>query len=154
MISMDKKPKIEFSKWIKWNDRNKFHLKDYPGVYMMSITDKNLEDTKVDFKDVVYIGMTNSKQGLSGRWNQFNNSINGKDYTGHSGGNTILDKLGPYNEWKLKLFVCAKALKFNVDKKSRTPEDLIKMGWISYFEYETMAQFNDKMGTEPKFNTK
>lgn len=151
---MDKKPKIEFSKWMKWDNRNKFDLKKYPGVYMIAITDKNLENSEVDFKDVVYIGMTNSKMGLYGRWNQFNNSINGKEYRGHSGGNTILDDLGRYENWSSKLFVCAKALECNVDKKSRKPEDLIKMGWISYCEYETMAQFKEKMGFEPKYNKK
>lgn len=87
---MNKKPSLEFSKWMEWKDRN---LIKYPGIYMLAITNKNLENKEVDFEDVVYIGMSNSAKGLGGRWNQLERSINGKDPEAHSGGKTIYKEL-------------------------------------------------------------
>ncbi len=154
------KPSLKFSKWIKWENRKEFPENKLPGVYMLAITSKNLENKNVDFEDVVYVGMTNSQKDLYGRWEQFNNSINGKKFKGnsgggHSGGNTIFKKLGRYNKWEEKLFVCAQALKCEVSKNSRKPDDLITMGWIAYLEYEALAKFKEKMrNKEPKYNTK
>ena len=83
-------PCLQFSKWYKWENKKKYYLKKYPGVYIISITDKNnLENTQPNWKDVDYIGMTNSQNGLAGRWQQFSSSIKGN--SGHSGGNKVFD---------------------------------------------------------------
>ena len=119
---------------------------------MMSITSKNLEDTIVKYEDVVYIGMTNSQGGLISRWNQFHNSINGKN--GHSGGITVFKRLGHYKKWNKRLFVCYMPVRCNVFKDSRTPSDLKKMGRIAYLEYEALAQYKIKLRKEPEFNKK
>ncbi len=156
LIVMRKKPPLKFSKWMKWEDRKNFQLRKCPGVYMIAITNKNLEDKKVDCEDVVYIGMTISQTGLKGRWEQFNNSINGKSQ--HSGGDFIFKKLGHYKKWGEKLFVCTQAFECNTFKNSenpRKPDDLRTMGWIAYLEYEAMAKFKEKMkNKEPKYNRK
>ncbi|MCQ1537137.1 hypothetical protein FTO70_15935 [Methanosarcina sp. KYL-1] len=141
---------IDFSKWILWEERGDFELKHYPGIYMISITDKNLHGLKVDYKDVVYIGMTNSRKGLCGRWKQLDNTIKGKE--GHNGGRTIRSKLGPYDDWNKKLFVCAKAVACEVKRNKRTPEDLRIMGKIACLEYEALAEFKEITGTEPEYN--
>ena len=149
---MNDKPELKFSKWYKWEDRKTFPENDYPGVYMLAITDEDLSGKTPMFKDVSYIGMTNSYYGLYGRWGQFNRSINGG--SGHSGGNTVYADLGNYKEWKKKRFVCGVMVKCDVQKSSRTPEDLIKMGWVAYMEMEAISLFKKKMGCEPKYNKK
>lgn len=146
------KPELKFSNWYKWEDRNSFPDKTCPGVYMISITDKNLEGKEPAFEDVVYVGMTNSQGGLQSRWNQFNNSINGK--SGHSGGNTINTSLGNYSLWTKKLFVCAMSVECTTLKNNRTCEDLIKMGWVAFLEYEALSKFKEHEGKEPVYNTK
>lgn len=145
------KPKLEFSKWIKWENRNRFPNKQWPGVYMLAIANKNLEDKKPSFKDVVYIGMTNSHGGLISRWNQFDNSIHNKP--GHSGGKIVFKDLGNYKNWKRRLFVCALPVKCNVFKEMRTPKDLLQMGWITFLEYEALSKYKKIIGNEPKYNT-
>jgi len=151
---MIEKPLLKFSEWMIWEDRKKYHLKKYPGVYLIAITDKNLETKKfddIDYNDVVYIGMTRSQAGLNGRWNQFHSSIVGKKYEGHSGGTTIYKDLGPYEKWSEKLFVSAMPFEINVTE--RKPEVLIKMGYISYLEYYIMAKFIEKTGkVKPCYN--
>ena len=146
------KPKLKFSRWIKWENRSKFTNRQWPGVYILAITNKNLENKKPNFRDVVYIGMTNSHGGLISRWNQFDNSIHNKP--GHSGGKTVFRDLGNYKNWKRKLFVCALPVKCNVFKDKRTPEDLIQMGWIAFLEYEALSKYKKLIGKEPKYNTK
>lgn len=145
------KPKLKFSRWIRWKNREKFHEKYWPGVYMLAITNKNLEDKKPNLKDVVYVGMTNSHGGLISRWNQFNNSIHGEP--GHSGGKTVYKNLGNYKNWKKRLFVSALPVKCNVFKEKRTPQDLIMMGWITFLEYEALSKYKEIIGNEPKYNT-
>ncbi len=149
---MNKKPKLIFSRWYAWNDRDKFHDRKYPGVYMIAITRNNLGGKKPNFKDVVYIGMTNSQGGLYSRWGQFFHSIKGNN--GHSGGNTIFSALGHYSKWNKKLFVCGMSIKCNTTKSSRTSPDLIKMGWVAFLEYEALSKFKKEMGEEPKYNKK
>jgi len=144
---IDREP--NFSKWRKWEDRNESDLQK-PGIYMLAITEEDLEDTNVKFKDVIYIGMTKAIKGIKGRLGQFNNSINGIPQ--HSFGNRIYDKLKyPYENWEKKLFFCVHIEECNV-KKPRKPEDLIKMGIISYLEYKALANFTKEMGKEPKGN--
>lgn len=149
---MIEKPKLSFSKWFKWEDKGKYPDKKYPGVYMVAITDKNLEGTDPQLDDVVYIGMTNSWNGLIGRWRQFDRSIKG--FSGHSGGNTVYADLGDYKNWTKKLFVCGSTVKCTVDKKTRTPDDLLYMGWVAYLEYEALAYYKTQLGKEPLYNKK
>lgn len=146
------KPELQFSKWIRWKDRRKYPQGKLPGVYMLAITNKDLEGQNPRFEDVVYIGMTNSRGGLISRWNQFDNSIHNKPE--HSGGKTVFRDLGDSNIWKFKLFVCVLPVDCNVLKDTQGPEDLIQMGWIAFLEYEAMAVYKKAMRKEPKYNTK
>lgn len=147
-------PELHFSKWQYWPDRDRLNGISFPGVYMLAVTDKDLTGKVVRFKDVSYIGMTNSRAGLRGRWNQLSRSINGG--TGHSGGNAIQKKLGVYDSWKddLDLYVCA--LSVPCDVKRRSAKDLHLMGAVCYLEYAAFLQFQracPKVGS-PEFNTR
>ncbi len=142
-------PELKFSNWYTWDLRNEFPLKKYPGVYLITVNNQNdLHNTKIKWDQVVYIGMTNSKDGLAGRWRQFNRSIQGK--SGHSGGKTVFKDLGCYDSWSFFLYVSAMGIECNVI--SPTSEDYIRMGWVAYYEYEAFSIFNKEVGDHPKYN--
>lgn len=146
------KPRLKFSKWYKWEDRNNFPGKDLPGVYMISVTNKKLEGEKVKFEDVVYVGMSNAKRGLTNRLYQLHKAIQGHR-GGHSGGMSIYDEMGDYSTWRKKAYFCVISIECNVDKNNnRTPSDLIKMGWVAFLEYEALSKFLKIMGREPEYN--
>lgn len=143
---------MKFCPWFAWEKRGNVLLCKKPGIYLLSITRKNLEGLPTNWGDVSYIGMTNSRQGLLGRWQQFFNSVRGKD--GHSGGNTVFADLGHYETWKKKLFVAAMPIECSVDPP--TEQDLIKMGWVAYLEYEAFAEYNRHFPArgKPRYNTR
>ena len=139
----------KFEPWIKWE--NKPEIK-YPGIYLIAITNFNINGKRPNFKDVVYVGMTNSKGGLSARLKQFDTSIKGK--SAHSGGTRIYNDLKSYNDWTKKLFVSTRQIKCNTDKHTRKPHDLRNMGKCTALEYEILAEFKEKIKNEPKYNLK
>ncbi len=142
-------PKLEFSPWYKWEKRNSYPLCNYPGVYLIAITKQELEGKKPCFQDVVYIGMTKQKNGLKGRWQNFQSAISGKE--GHSGGIAIYNEKGAYEEWTEKLYVSAMRIKCNVINS--TSVDYIKMGWVAFLEYDAFAKYAEEVGGHPKYNT-
>lgn len=145
-------PKLKMSDWIKWENRDSIPNCKKPGVYVIAITNKDLEGSKPSFADVSYIGMTNSKAGLKGRWSQFNTAIKGIKGL-HSGGDSVFKDLGHFNDWDLRLYVAC--MPIDCDNKDPKAKDLIKMGWVAYFEYELFAQFFREFQNQkkPKYNT-
>lgn len=145
-------PEMKFCPWFAWENRRKVPLCEMPGIYLLSITRMNLEGQSPEWTDVSYIGMTNSRQGLIGRWQQFFNSVRGKN--GHSGGNTVFADLGHYESWNKKLFVAAMPIECSVS--AATEQDLIKMGWVAYLEYEAFAAFRHHLPVrgKPRYNTR
>ena len=145
-------PPLSFSPWFAWEDRSKVPLSKMPGIYLISITLKDLKGETTKWEDVSYIGMTNSRKGLLGRWQQFFNSITGK--RGHSGGNKVYKNMGHYDDWDHKLFVSAMPIECNV--KNPNNLDLIKMGWVAFLEYEAFAEFYNHFPkkVKPEYNTK
>lgn len=130
-------PKLSFTPWHAWERRKEIVSSDQPGIYLLAISAENLDGENPRWDDVSYIGMTNSQNGLLGRWRQFHNAIRGK--RGHSGGNTVFGHNGHYDNWERKLFVAAMPVECDVTK--RTEDDLIRMGWVAYLEYEAFAVF-------------
>jgi hypothetical protein len=145
-------PELKFNNWKSWDEREVIENCEYPGVYLIAISDEELRGKKVRWKHVSYIGMSNSVSGLKGRWNQFQKSIIGK--RGHSGGNKVFSQLNHYEQWRKKLFVSA--MPIVCDVKDPTPNDQIKMGWVTFLEYEAFSKYNSSVSerTKPPFNTK
>jgi hypothetical protein len=146
-------PALQFTHWYRFEDRRNVPDCNLPGVYVFAITHKELENCPVDWSDVSYIGMTNSKDGLYGRWKQFFNSIRGLKGK-HSGGRAVSRSLGNYNSWNVQLFVAAMPIQCNV--KTPTVDDHIKMGWVAYLEYEAFAECcrHSNSRCKPKYNTR
>lgn len=160
MIAMESKEedwttkKIEWTLWKKWENREKDEENiTNPGIYVLSITEKeDLENKEVNYSDVNYIGMTNSKEGLKQRLNNFDTAI--KKGHGHSGGNRIYKEKGKYDSWKKSrnLYVAYNIMKEckKTIKEERDIEDLIEMGKCAYLEYKAMSEFKEQMKKEGK----
>lgn len=135
---------------MSWGKRFDIPERHYPGVYVIAISERDLTDVAVRWLDVVYIGMTQSKGGLTQRWSQFQNSVRGRN--GHSGGWAIFNHAGGDSELESKLFVAAMPVKCNPEDPS--PSDLRRLGCIAYLEYEAFSKFaRNTPEAKPLYNT-
>lgn len=141
----------DFSRWIKWEDRNSLKGIKYPGVYCIAISDIDLSEQDFTWiPRITYVGMTNSIAGLKGRLKQFDNTIIGK--TGHGGAERFRFKYKSYPDLVSKLYVSI--CSFKCDVKSNKPRDLKVMGEVAKFEFDCFAEYVDYFGELPEFNNK
>jgi hypothetical protein len=139
----------KFLPWKQWACREGFANLDYPGVYVLAYSLRNIAGTPFSWrKAIIYVGMTNSVSGLKGRLKQFDNTIQGK--TGHGGADRVRFKHRDYNKLTPNLYVAVAP--FKCDPESKRPDDLRKMGEVAKFEYSCFAQFAEKFGDLPEFN--
>jgi len=96
---------MKFSNWIKWSDRNKLEDLKYPGVYAISYNGHDVSNNSFDWiKEIIYVGMTNSKKGLERRLKQFDNTILGKKDQ-HGGAKRVRYKYNNYDKLIKCLYV-------------------------------------------------
>lgn len=146
---IERMKEINFSKWAKWEDRKSLPTMNMPGVYCIAISESDLSGQEFEwFKSIAYVGMTNSKAGLTGRLRQFENTIKGK--RGHGGASRFRYKHPNYQKLVDKLYVSVCA--FECDVTSGSPKDLRIMGAVANFEYDCFAQYVEKFGKLPEFN--
>jgi len=141
-------PELHFSPWYRWENRNQYQLRNYPGVYLIAISNQELEGDEPLYADVVYIGMTNRQEGLRARWNEFQSAIKGGE--GHGPGKRIFGEKGHYQEWSETLYVSGMGIKR--DDSPSTREYYIKRGWVAFLEQEAFAEFCTEVGGHPKYN--
>ncbi len=140
-----------FSKWVKWCDRNTLSNIKYPGVYCIAVSNYDLSGKDFNLvSDIKYFGMTNAINGLKGRLNQFNNTIIGK--TGHGGAERFLFKYRDHDDWKDNIYVSIRP--FICDVKTNKIEDLSIMGDVVKFEYTCWVEYIKKFDQLPEFNDK
>ncbi|MBZ2193291.1 hypothetical protein JFJ09_13850 [Pseudoalteromonas arctica] len=138
-----------FTKWMRWCDRDTVQGINYPGIYICAISEEDISGKNFSWTtNIVYVGMTNSLKGLTGRLKQFDNTIKGK--SGHGGADRMRYKYQNYNELVNKLYVAVALFTCNV--KSNSPEDLRTMGEVAKFEYDCFARFTESFGYLPEFN--
>lgn len=144
---------LSFTKWVSWDKRNQIVGCEFPGVYAIAITVNDLSGSSFDYSYAQYIGMSNSLNGLKGRWSQLHQGIRGIRGR-HSGGDTIFKELGHFEIWKKKLFVAACPVECSPFEA--TPNDLRLMGIVAYLEYEAFASFSENVAdmNKPKYNKK
>jgi len=141
-----------FTNWIKWDKRDSLSGILYPGVYCIAITNSDIsEDPFSWLKQIKYIGMTNSKNGLKGRLKQFDYTIRGKKSV-HGGADRFRYRHEDYDQLIEKLFVAVRS--FPCDVNSNKPPDLRIMGEVAKFEYDCFALYVEKYGKLPEFNDK
>ncbi len=89
---MLKVPELCFTKWMSWEQALQKEGVDNPGVYFIAFTDKELNNKKVRYEDVVYIGSADDlKVRFEERLTCSINSSPDKIY-GHSGFNKIREE--------------------------------------------------------------
>ena len=143
--------KNEFSSWCPWESRNNLKGRKYPGVYCIAISNDDLKYKRFDWiPEIKYIGMTNSRAGLIGRLQQFDNTIIGKK--GHGGADRFRYKFNDYQSLVSKLYVSIWF--FECDVASNSPEDLEIMGEVAKLEYVSFAEYVKKYQKLPEFNDK
>jgi hypothetical protein len=148
---MNKMIEPVFSQWVRWKDRNTLDGVRQPGVYVLAVTTAVLDKKAFDWiEEIAYFGMTNSKGGLKSRLRQFDNTIQWKE--GHGGAHRFRNKYRDYHELIKILFVSVSPIECDV--RSKTPENLRKMGEIEYLEYFCFAEYVKHYGRLPEFNDK
>jgi hypothetical protein len=140
-----------FSAWTRWSERTGLANLNFPGVYALALSPKNLAGQSFSWqRQIAYIGMTNSKGGLKSRLQQFDNAIKGGE--GHGGGHRFRFKYADYTKLSRQLYVsvCPQ----ECDVTSNSPSDLRLMGKVANHEYECFAVFVEAFGYMPEFNDK
>lgn len=139
-----------FSDWLSWNERKQIQGKYCPGVYVVALSERDFEGKPFSWRrEIIYIGVTNSVGGLTGRLGNFDDTISGKRCT-HGGADRVRFKHRKYHELVPKLYVSVVSFECNVS--SKLPDDLRKMGKVVEFEYRCFAQYAEKFGKLPEFN--
>jgi hypothetical protein len=122
-----------------------------PGVYCIALSRKNISGINFSWRrEIIYIGMTNSKGGLKSRLQQFDNTIKGKK--GHGGAHRVRFKHPDYKKLTSELYIAICPMQCNV--LSNKPSDLRIMGKVTMMEYECWATYVEKFGHLPEFNDK
>ena len=141
----------KFSLWKSWPRRDEVSGVEYPGVYVLAYSTRNIAGKPFSWrKEIIYVGVTNAVSGLKGRLKQFDNTISGK--TGHGGADRVRFKYRNYGKLVQNLYVAV--VPFKCDATSNEPADLRKMGEVAKFEYSCFAYFVYKFGELPEFNNK
>jgi len=141
-----------FSPWFRWNDRNDYSGIEYPGIYVVAISRRNISGEPFAFRrEIVYVGMTNAVAGLKGRLIQFNNTIAQKRLQ-HGGADRVLYKYQNYEALVKNLYVSLRH--FRCFPANETPTDLRTMGKVASAEYQYMARHVEELGELPEFNRK
>jgi hypothetical protein len=139
-----------FSPWLRWDDRNEYAGVQYPGVYVLAISKRDLSRKAFSVrKEIVYIGMTNAIGGLRSRLKQFDDTIRSR-VARHGGADRLLFKHRSYPALSKTLYV---AMRHSVCSPAReSPSDLRTMGQVAAAEFNCQAQYVEKFGTLPEFN--
>lgn len=143
---------MKFSNWIKWSDRSKLNDLQYSGVYAISYNEDDINNNNFNWiREIIYIGMTNSKRGLKSRLKQFDNTIFGKEGL-HGGAKRVRYKFKDYDDLIKHLYVAV--CPFKCDVNSNKVEDLFVMGKVAEYEYVCFAEYVKRFGMLPEFNNK
>jgi hypothetical protein len=144
---------MQFTNWTLFDSRANLKDIQYPGIYALAISQINLTDQTFSYiREIVYFGMTNSRTGLAGRLNAFNNSLRDKSGPGHGGCERFRYDHEDGTQLAKKLYVAICPFECNV--KSIARKDLTAMGEVARAEYLAFAEYADKFNKLPKYNDK
>lgn len=127
----------------------------YPGVYILAYSPKNLGGKAIKLADIFYVGRSNALGGVKSRLREFLRGIeNGKSHSAAIRFFKVYARGVPFSKLKRrnKFLVASISLPCAVAKTQRTPDDLRKMGLVAKLEYDVLAHIKDVRGREPKLN--
>ena len=127
----------------------------YPGVYILAYSKKDLKDKPIRIRDIFYVGMSHA--GVVKRLGRFIKGLEENKY--HSAAKRFFRTYGmgsPFSQLRRKktFFFASVSVPCNVVKTSRTPLDLRKMGEVAKCEFYVLAHIKEKRRREPKLNLK
>ncbi len=138
------------SVWKPWHQRGALPGMKYPGIYIIAMTEQDLTDVPFRWnEDIIYIGVTNSAGGLTGRLRQFDHTI-GNRRDSHGGAQRVRYRHSDYELLSQTMFVSVLSVPCQVTSKA--PHDLRIMGDVLKLEYECFAEFVEQYGRLPEFN--
>jgi len=144
---------MRFSNWVKFNQRDDLKNTNFPGLYAIAISTKNIAGTPFTWaKEIAYFGYTNARNGIRGRLNQFNNTLRDKSGPGHGGAQRFRRKHRDGNALAKKLYVAV--CPFKCDVTTNKPADLLVMGDVVRAEYIAFAKYVTIFDQLPEFNDK
>ena len=131
---------MRFSNWVKFDQRDELKNTQYPGVYAIAISTRNIAGTRFEWiEEISYFGFTNAAGGLRSRLNPFDNTIRDKRSPGHGGAERFRRKYRDGNALAKKLYVAVCPFKCNVS--TNEPADLLVMGDVVRAEYLAFAKY-------------
>jgi hypothetical protein len=138
--------------WCKWSDRKNIVGKNQPAVYFIAYSENDISDNDFTMlKEIIYIGVSISKQGLIGRLNQFKRAMNGAIKT-HSAAERVREKHLNIDDFFKYAFVSARI--FDISKAKSEVEILRIKGKCLGDEYASFADYMEKYHLLPEFNNK
>jgi hypothetical protein len=144
---------MRFSNWVNFDQRDELRNTNYPGVYAITISTRNIAGTRFRWtKEISYFGFTNAVGGLRGRLNQFNNTLRDKSGPGHGGAQRFRRKYRNGDALAKKLYVAV--CPFKCDVSTNKPADLRIMGDVVRAEYIAFAKYATLFRRLPEFNDK
>jgi hypothetical protein len=142
--------KYENTKWYKWVNRNGIKFRNQPAVYYIAYT--NVDISGQDFtylKDIIYIGVTTSQEGLKGRLDNFENSMKGINGV-HGGAERVRFKHKDFATFFANAYVSAKI--FELSSNRNSPNDWRIKGDCLGDEYKSIATYLEMYEELPEFN--
>lgn len=136
-------------KWFKWANRSQIDNFQEPGIYYIALSDTDIAGQDFKYiKEIIYIGMTISKQGVQGRLNQFKRAMNKNDGV-HGGAERVRFKHKDIEEFFKNVFIAVKSFPL-----SHTNEiaDWRQKGECVKHEYVSFADYMERFGKLPEFN--
>jgi hypothetical protein len=140
---------LRFESWQRWTDRAGRPSCAFPGVYAISISEKNLADTEFSvLESIIYFGMTNVE--LRWRLENFHKTAT-LTRCEHGGAERFVYKHQDFNKVSNQLFVAQ--WPFEAPPKPSRAETLRLKGRVLQAEYECFAAYVEAFGDRlPEFN--
>lgn len=136
-------PKVKFTRWLRWKERDKIPDSNKPGVYALAKFNHRPPPGSADplDKNIIYFGET-CRQSLRARWNQFNRSAF-KGKAGHAGGKNYRET---YGDNGLDLYVAACPVSI--------PDEALRSSFIRFLERKIILDYVREWRTRPECNLK
>jgi hypothetical protein len=137
-------PKMKFSSWVMWADREELPGTDKSGVYLLAHFKRPCRSSaSPKTKKIIYVGET-TKQTLKKRLEDFHRAAFRGNTPRHSGGKTYHNQFG--QKEKKDLFVAVFA--------PNVQDSLLREFYIRYLERKLLYDFVNKWKCKPICNIK
>jgi len=138
------------TKWYRWSDRNKITNKNQPAIYFIAHSEEDISEKDFSFvKEIIYIGMSISINGLKGRLDQFEAAMKGKNGV-HGGAERVRVKHIDSEKFFKKAYISARIFKLS-DTRDTSNDWRIKGDCVGH-EYKSFADYMDIFECLPEFN--